>query len=227
MAACIAADLGIAPTASTSRARPTKAGLPGPRARLSRPRPSPRRPCALTPAEGLGPGAGPVFFALWPDAAAADLARIAGEAARLCGGRATRQETLHLTLAFLGNLGVDRLPALAAAVDGPARRSLRPCPRPSRLLAPQPHRLGRRPLVPALRGWSPASSTGWPPPGLSGPEGPPFVPTSPGAPRRPRLRTAAGHRPLVWPCREIVLVRSCLAQRGPAYQPLGRWPLRA
>lgn len=46
-----------------------------------------------------------MFFALWPPAEVADrLAAIAGEATARYGGRATRRETIHLTLAFLGEV---------------------------------------------------------------------------------------------------------------------------
>lgn len=41
---------------------------------------------------------------------------MARQAAAQWGGRPTRQETIHLTLAFLGNIPVDRIPALCAAV---------------------------------------------------------------------------------------------------------------
>ncbi len=57
-----------------------------------------------------------LFFALWPSAA--DAARImdwAHEAHRLCGGRVMRQDTLHLTLAFLGDTPADKVRELQAA----------------------------------------------------------------------------------------------------------------
>ncbi|HEY4637703.1 MAG TPA: RNA 2',3'-cyclic phosphodiesterase [Burkholderiales bacterium] len=45
-----------------------------------------------------------LFFASWPPAGvAAALARWAGEVGKACGGRATRQELIHLTLSFLGD----------------------------------------------------------------------------------------------------------------------------
>jgi 2'-5' RNA ligase len=45
-----------------------------------------------------------LFFASWPCAGvAAALARWAGEVGKACGGRATRQELIHLTLSFLGD----------------------------------------------------------------------------------------------------------------------------
>lgn len=54
-----------------------------------------------------------VFFALWPDAAAAAAlqAQIPGLQQRF-GGRAVPQEALHLTLAFLGSVERSRLPLL-------------------------------------------------------------------------------------------------------------------
>jgi 2'-5' RNA ligase len=55
-----------------------------------------------------------LFFALWPPVAAARaLAEWATKVQRDSGGRATAEETIHLTLAFLGEADKDR--ALAAA----------------------------------------------------------------------------------------------------------------
>lgn len=54
-----------------------------------------------------------VFFALWPDE---EVARQFDEAGRkahqLLGGRRMRRETLHLTLAFIGDIAPERLAAL-------------------------------------------------------------------------------------------------------------------
>jgi len=61
-----------------------------------------------------------VFFALWPDGALRTaLAELAREVAQEAHGRATTQENLHLTLAFLGDQSarqVRALKALAGAV---------------------------------------------------------------------------------------------------------------
>jgi 2'-5' RNA ligase len=57
-----------------------------------------------------------LFFALWPDAAAGEgLLRLARDTQAVAGGRATAPQSLHVTLAFLGNVSAERLPALAAA----------------------------------------------------------------------------------------------------------------
>lgn len=65
-----------------------------------------------------------LFFALWPDEAAAQaLHAQADRGLAVCGGRAMRIESLHLTLAFLGQVAADRLDelhVLGAAVALPA-----------------------------------------------------------------------------------------------------------
>lgn len=54
-----------------------------------------------------------LFFALWLDEAAAQTAhRQAEELGLRIGGRAMRADSLHLTLAFLGNVAENRQPAL-------------------------------------------------------------------------------------------------------------------
>ena len=62
-----------------------------------------------------------LFFALWPPAATvAALAEWAKQAQVLTGGRVTRADSIHLTLAFLGDVAEERV---AAAVR--AARSVR------------------------------------------------------------------------------------------------------
>jgi 2'-5' RNA ligase len=62
-----------------------------------------------------------VLFALWPDAAVrASLAAASRNLHERRGGRRTRQDTLHLTLVFIGEIAVDRLPELFAAAEGVA-----------------------------------------------------------------------------------------------------------
>ena len=55
-----------------------------------------------------------LFFAVWPDAAAAQaLAALSRQVAELSGGRPPPPEKLHLTLAFVGQVEAGRLDALA------------------------------------------------------------------------------------------------------------------
>ena len=56
-----------------------------------------------------------LFFALWPDPAVRrQFVSLQGDARAVSGGRAMKPETLHLTLAFLGGVDADRVPAAAA-----------------------------------------------------------------------------------------------------------------
>jgi len=61
-----------------------------------------------------------VFFALWPEAAVAK--RLAAWAAMTAPAQARcmRRDTLHLTLAFVGDIDADRLPAVFEAGDAVA-----------------------------------------------------------------------------------------------------------
>jgi 2'-5' RNA ligase len=60
-----------------------------------------------------------VFFAFWPPSAAADqLSAWARDAHQLCGGRVMRAETMHLTLAFLGNTPMGKVRELIEAAPG-------------------------------------------------------------------------------------------------------------
>lgn len=59
-----------------------------------------------------------VFFALWPEAKErAALAAWQPGLKKLCGGKAMRTETLHVTLVFLGDVAQDRLEALKLAAQ--------------------------------------------------------------------------------------------------------------
>lgn len=65
-----------------------------------------------------------VFFALWPaPEIAAKLAEIAAMAGQTLGGKPTRCETIHLTLAFLGDVPEAQLPLLCAIASQVQGRS--------------------------------------------------------------------------------------------------------
>jgi len=66
------------------------------------------------------PPAARLFFALWPDASVRQqLGRCAAEVHRACGGRQIRDEQLHITLAFLGDVPIDDIPEVCAAAHVP------------------------------------------------------------------------------------------------------------
>lgn len=81
-------------------------------------------PADRRPESSERPATARVFFALWPPPEVADrLAVIADDAAARFGGRASRRATIHLTLAFLGEVPESRLAELAeiaASVQGAA-----------------------------------------------------------------------------------------------------------
>lgn len=60
-----------------------------------------------------------LFFALWPQATVrAALAQWSCAMSGELGGRITREDSIHLTLLFLGDVEVDRLPRVCAIGDG-------------------------------------------------------------------------------------------------------------
>ncbi len=66
-----------------------------------------------------------LFFGLWPDdAVRAELARWSRELHALCGGRTTRPENLHVTLAFLGGVEEARVAEVERAAGGVAPRAV-------------------------------------------------------------------------------------------------------
>ena len=66
-----------------------------------------------------------LFFALWPDEGVrARLARWSGELHAVCGGRPTRPENLHVTLAFLGSVEEARVAEVERAAGEVAPRAV-------------------------------------------------------------------------------------------------------
>jgi RNA 2',3'-cyclic 3'-phosphodiesterase len=174
-----------------------------------------------------------VFFALWPSPAIAQrLGEEARQAASRLGGRATRPETIHLTLAFLGNLPEARLPDLLAAA-ATVRASSFSLTIDHAGLWPR-----QRLLWAGVQAAEPLSA-------LQGLvlEALAFAGFRPdGEPRmfRPHLtlvrRTRSDDESLrmadltaidaiVWHCRSFVLVRSCPEPSGSTYQVIEEFPL--
>jgi 2'-5' RNA ligase len=170
-----------------------------------------------------------VFFALWPPAAAAArLGSIARATAAAHGGRATRAETIHLTLAFVGDVAEASLPALidaAAGVRGqPFDLSL------DRLGFWRHNRLcwagasAPPPVLAELAGGLHAAlrDAGFPVQRERGAFAPHVTlvrKTTSAVPAQPIEPAVA------WPCAAFVLVRSRLSARGAAYEELRRFPL--
>lgn len=176
-----------------------------------------------------GGGRARLFYALWPPPTLAHA--LAERAARLhgaCGGRRMRTETLHLTLAFLGEVDMARL----AALEDVGARAAGAAPR-FRLTIDAAGYWAHNRIV-----WIGCRATPAPLGELVGRlrealqadgfrvEARAFVahltvlrnarcPASPEAPAPP----------LEWPVEELRLVRSQLAPAGAGYSVQARWPL--
>ncbi len=168
-----------------------------------------------------------VFLALWPgDDVAAQLSDLSARAHASCGGRQMRRDTLHLTLAFLGDVAESRLPALCdamAAVRGEAF-SLRI------------DRLGYWPHNHIV--WGGCSSTppqlvqlvadvrealaaaGFPKTGEAA-----FVPHLTLLRKAHPVGALPDPAPIDWPVAGWMLVASALSSAGPAYSRLADWTL--
>ena len=163
-----------------------------------------------------------LFFALWPPVATAEaLHAWARKAQRSTGGRVTRAETIHLTLAFLGDVPDDRLDAaIAAGRRVRAPRGTLPVERANwwkhnRIVWVGPERTDAS-LHEALAAELRAEGFAL--------EKRPFAAhvtliRKAGEGRLPGLPS------VVWPVEQFVLVRSVLSEAGPAYEKLGEFRL--
>jgi 2'-5' RNA ligase len=167
-----------------------------------------------------------MFFALWPSPGAAR--KLAGQARVLAshaGGRVTRTDSIHLTLAFLGDVALDRVEALLAL--------------PSEVTSP-PFELRFERL-----GVWPRNGIGWAAPsdtpgalvelqarlarwlGDAGfrVEARAFVPHATLIRKATRAAPELAIPPIAWRVDEFVLVRSRLSATGSRYETLGRFAL--
>ena len=167
-----------------------------------------------------------LFLALWPaPELAGRLQTVSAEAFRVCGGRQMRVKTLHLTLAFLGDVPESRIPALLAAMS-------RIKGRPFQLVVDtlgdwkhnrivwggcraQPEALDQ--LVSAIRQQLVALGL----PGGSDSFSPHITLLRKARP----VGELPAMTPLAWPVGEWVLMESCPSTDGADYRRLAAWPL--
>lgn len=179
------------------------------------------------------PATARVFFGLWPSPQlAGQLTAIAEAAAGQFGGRPTRLDTIHLTLAFLGDIPEAQLPTLC---DVARRVAFRPFelsldqvgfwPRQRLLWA------GCRASLPALADLVADLREGLVEAGFSAQDHErTFIPHVTLVRKIPASSAVdIAHRlppiaPLRWPCPDFVLVRSQLAVTGSRYQAVARFP---
>ena len=170
-----------------------------------------------------------VFFALWPDAtAAARLHALAREQHQRLNGRVSREDSLHCTLVFIGNVDAERLPDLRAAADGIQSPGFRMtfdqsgCWRHNRIAS-----LGMRQVPEALLHLQSALDTRLKSDGFN-------TEQREYRPHLTLLRKAECTRatkenpatePVGWAVRDFVLVRSSLSVNGSRYEQIGQWPL--
>jgi RNA 2',3'-cyclic 3'-phosphodiesterase len=176
--------------------------------------------------DGGAPAKYRLFFALWPDAALqAWLAGIAGDLQRDLGGKATRQDSIHLTLVFLGDVQAARLDELMAVGDAVAcapftmTLDTSGCWTHNRIawVAPSSTPAALAEMVRELQAG--VRALGF------------EVDERPYAPHITLVRKASRSRrttPLAdtaaWPVDHFVLVSSLLDAQGSRYSVIGRWP---
>ena len=183
----------------------------------------------MAPGVGVGPalnGTQRVFYALWPDAEVRSaLAQTSRRMHGVLQGRRTRDDSIHLTLAFLGEVNVDRLPVLLAPPQDlfPAAFTLAldewGCWSRNGIgwAGPSHTPAGLRDLVANLQAWLRVAGFDL--------ERRAFLPHVTLI-RKAQCATLPALGPQVsWPVGECVLVRSTRARTGSCYEVIGRWPL--
>ncbi len=167
-----------------------------------------------------------VFFALWPaPPLRAQLSALAGRLHETLGGRRMRADTLHLTLVFIGDVEVVRLPELlelASKVRTPVCDidfDRVACWRRNHIA-----HLGASQVPDALMELVRQLEAGLDQAGV-------VFDRRPYVPHVTLLRNAdctkenPASEPILWSTRDFVLVTSSLRSEGAHYQELSRWPL--
>jgi len=174
-----------------------------------------------------------VFFALWPNAStAACLHAIAQQWHRSLGGRVTREDSLHATLVFIGDIALDRLPSLLALAEGiqtPAfamEFDAGGCWQHNHIAY-----LGMHRIPAALQNLQSELAARVKAAGFE-------IEKRPFSPHITLIRKAeCGNatkenpinknpaEPVTWTVRDFVLVKSSISANGSRYEQIGRWPL--
>jgi 2'-5' RNA ligase len=167
------------------------------------------------------------FFAVWPDdVARRSLAQLAAAVAQRTGGRATRESNLHVTLAFIGEVGEARLQALAdcgaaAACAGDpfvlAVARLRGAGRGLAWIAPVD-------IDPSMGALHAALSRALARSGFTI-ESRPFVPHVTLSRRGTKSGGASPPAPIAWRVDHLSLVGSVTGGEASTYREIVRWPL--
>ena len=166
-----------------------------------------------------------VFFALWPDAAVRRaLMQVGLKLHRQVDGKLAREESVHMTLLFLGDTPVDRLDALrTAAAAAPFESFTLPieqagCWNHNKVVwvAPMqtPPALAR--LVDGLERQVAAQGFAF--------DRRAFAPHITLVRKAHRMALESKVPSIEWRVREFVLMRSELNSNGSRYEVIGRWP---
>ena len=165
-----------------------------------------------------------LFFALWPDPpATAALAAAGAELAMLAGGKAVPAAKIHLTLAFLGDVGDDRLEAIRSAASRLRCKAFDVALdqvgsfRGARVAWVGSHKPARGMI--GLHGTlvSELAACGF------APDERPYTPHATVARKISRQVERRAIPPIEWRARELLLVRSILGKGS--YETLAGWPL--
>jgi 2'-5' RNA ligase len=172
-----------------------------------------------------------VFFALWPDAeVTVRLHAIARRWHGSLGGRVMREDSLHTTLVFIGDVETSRLPTLltlAAEIELPSFAVVfdsAGCWRHNQIAY-----LAMRRMLAALQSLQSELAARSLHAGFA-------LETRPYRPHITLLRKAdcrvenaikenPATEPVAWLVRDFVLVKSSLSANGSRYEQIGRWPL--
>ena len=173
------------------------------------------------------PGSKRLFFALWPDdGVRASLVEAARKIRENADGRIVPDANLHITLAFLGTVGPDKVDGVATAADSVAAEHFTlTMDRPGwwrrtgiLWIAPSESPIQLNRLVKAI--WAELEPLGfWPD----------FRDFRPHLTigRKCRRARIPDIEPITWPVTEFALLESETHHRGARYSVMKRWPLNS